>query len=144
MQVWSRRHPLVEGGVFVMSTCKKCICSERQRLEEQQAYISDIRGDLLAHDVFRRTEGLRRLYAEMLESGDLWADRIGHAAQVDSREGFLAGLVELLLCVAFDEWPPDREEDLEDFEVDDPPNLDVPSTPPLKPLPEKARGGGSG
>lgn len=93
-----------------MTDCGKCICSAAQKLEERQAYIRDIRSDLISNHRFRRTEGLRRLYVELLESGDLWADRIGYASRVDVREGFAAGLVELVLILAFeDEWPPDPE-----------------------------------
>lgn len=88
----------------------KCTCSPAQKLEERQAYIRDIRSDLLSNNRFQQTEGLRRLYVELLEAGDLWADRIGYASQVDLRDGFTAGLVELLLVLAFeDEWPPDPE-----------------------------------
>lgn len=69
-------------------------------------YIRDIRSDLISNHRFRQTEGLRRLYVELLESGDLWADRIGYASRVDVREGFAAGFVELVLILAFeDEWP---------------------------------------
>ena len=95
-----------------MTTQKKCSsvpCPRHQplTLEETQAYLQDLRRDLLSKDDERRTDGLRRLYVELAEGGDLWFDRLGHVARVDGEEGFEAGLVELLLCLSFpDEWPP--------------------------------------
>lgn len=90
-----------------MTDFVKCTCSPAQKLEERQAFIRDIRADLLSEE--RQGDGLRRLYVELLESGDVWADRLGHVAMVDTKEGFTAGLVELLLVLAFEEWPPDPE-----------------------------------
>lgn len=93
-----------------MTDQRDCICSHNATLEERQRYIRDIRLDLLSNHRFRKTEGLRRLYVELLESGGLWADRIGYVSQIDVREGFVPGLVELVLVLTFeDEWPPDPE-----------------------------------
>ena len=74
--------------------------------EQMRAYLTDVRSDLLSPDETRRTDGLRRLYVELAEGGDIWFDRLGHVARVDEEEGFEAGLVELLLCLSFpDDWP---------------------------------------
>ena len=91
-----------------MSSQSECISTfGPATLEEARAYVRDIRADLTACSDDRRTDGLRRLYVELAEGGDLWFDRLGHVARVDSDEGFEAGLVELLLCLSFpDEWPP--------------------------------------
>ena len=94
-----------------MSTQKQCSLNPAPRhepltREQMQAYLADVRSDLLSSDVERRTDGLRRLYVELAEGGDLWFDRLGHVARVDGEEGFEAGLVELVFCLGFpDEWP---------------------------------------
>ena len=81
--------------------------SEPATLAEAQAYARDIRQDLLSGEQGGRVDGLRRLYVEIAERGDLWFDRLGHVARVDDDEGYEAGLVELLLCLVFaEEWPP--------------------------------------
>jgi hypothetical protein len=89
-----------------MSSSIECIpAAFPQTLEEARAYVRDIRADLTAGSDDRRTDGLRRLYVEIAERGDLWFDRLGHVARVDEEEGFEAGLVELVLCLVFpDEW----------------------------------------
>lgn len=90
------------------SECSVVACPRHQRLtrEQTQAYLQDVRSDLLSGDLDRRTEGLRRLYVELAEAGDLWFDRLGHVARVDGDQGFEAGLVELVFCLGFpDEWP---------------------------------------
>ena len=89
-----------------MSSQSECISTfVPATFEEARAYVRDIRADLTAGTDDRRTDGLRRLYVEIAERGDLWFDRLGHVAQVDEEEGFEAGLVELVLCLVFpDEW----------------------------------------
>ena len=90
------------------SQCSPIPCPRHQPLtaEEMRAYLADVRRDLLSNDPARRSDGLRRLYVELAEAGDIWFDRLGHVARVDGEKGFEAGLVELLFCLVFpDEWP---------------------------------------
>ena len=94
-----------------MNTQEQCSLNPAPRhepltSEQMRAYLRDVRADLLSADETRRTDGLRRLYVELAEGGDIWFDRLGHVARVDGEEGFEAGLVELLFCLSFpDDWP---------------------------------------
>lgn len=83
-----------------MSTWSECSSPS-----ETEDYLRDIRADLLSGNDEQRRDGLRRLYVDLAEREDLWFDRLGHVAGVGDREGFEAGLVELVFCLAYpEEW----------------------------------------
>jgi hypothetical protein len=80
------------------------------RLRARQQQLAALRADLLSGEEHRRTSGLKQLYIELTASGELWFDRLGHVAAIDGAEGFEAGLVELVLVLSFDSWPPTDDE----------------------------------
>lgn len=90
---------------------------EEQTLKKRQTFIAGIRDDLLDSDLRVRVEGMRRLYGDLARRNVIWFDRLGHVAQVEAREGHLAGVVELALVLACpDEWPPELEaKEIPDF-----------------------------
>ena len=94
-----------------MSTQNECSpipCPRHQPWTPDQlhAYLRDVRQDLLSGDPARRSDGLRRLYLELADGGEVGFECLGHVARVDGREGFEAGMIELVFCLGFpDEWP---------------------------------------
>ena len=89
------------------SQCSPIPCPRHQPLtpEQMRAYLADVRQDLLSNDPERRSDGLRRLYLELADGGEVGFERLGHVARVDGQEGFEAGMVELVFCLGFpEEW----------------------------------------
>jgi hypothetical protein len=98
------------------SQCSPIPCPRHQPLtpEQMRAYLATSGRTSCRRPRKRRSDGLRRLYVELADGGDLWFDRLGHVARVDGRKGSrlvelvfcLGGMVELVFCLGFpEEWP---------------------------------------
>ena len=74
----------------------------KSTLRQKRDEILAVRADLLSHNENDRVRGLRGLLTEAIETKALWFDQAGHVAVVEKREGHLAAMVEIALCLVYD------------------------------------------